>query len=203
MKVIASLALCLTVLSACTTWETSYDAPVPAEVTRGWALGSVAVTVPTTLSVSEANSFLPEADIVWREDKLTGGQTRYQQVDAIVTDGITRGASGLTGSRPVRIAATVETFHALSEKARYGLSQSGVHNITYVMQVFDMRTDAPLTEPTVIFADLPALVGAEALEAEAQGRTQKVNITNHIAQVTAGYLSLGPDVRGGFQRVGR
>lgn len=203
MKVIASLAVCLTVLTACSKWETSYDAPVPAEVTQGWALGSVAVTVPSTLSVSEANTYRPDADIVWREDKLTSGQSRYAQVDAIVTDGITRGAAGLKGSRPVRIAATVETFHALSEKARYGLSQSGVHNITYVMQVYDMRTDAPLTEPTVILADLPALVGDEALAAEAQGQTQKVNITNHIARVTAGYLSLGPDVREDFQRLGR
>ena len=204
MKILVSLLLSLSVLSACGgQWHTNYEAPVPTAVSRDWRLSAVNVFVPDTLTVSEANSFTPEADIVWREDPLSTGQTRYEQVDAILTDGIRRGASGLSGARDIKIEATVDTFHALSEKARYGLSSSGVHNIGYVVQVFDARTGAPLTEPDLIQADLVAFVGDQALEAEAQGLTQKVRITEHIAKVTAGYLGIGPDIRGAFGRIGR
>lgn len=202
MKAILSLFLSLVLLSACSSWQTSYDAPVPVEMSQNWRLGDVVVTVPETLTVSEDNVYLPDADIVWREDPL-GDSTRYAQVAQIVEAGVTRGASGLSGSTPVRIKVTVGTFHALTEIARYGLSSSGVHNITYAMQVFDMRSGAALTDAETIQADLVALVGDQALEAEAQGITQKVRITDHIAKVTAGYLGIGPDVRSEFARVGR
>lgn len=203
MKAILSLFLSLVLLAACSSWQTSYDAPVPSSVSQNWRLGDVVVTVPETLSVSEDNVYLPDADIVWREDPLGDGSTRYDQVAAIVEDGVTRGASGLSGATPVRIKVTVGTFHALTEIARYGLSSSGVHNITFAMQVFDMGSGAALTDAETIQADLVALVGDQAIEAEAQGITQKLRITDHIAKVTAGYLGIGPDVRSEFARVGR
>lgn len=204
MRAFLILTLSLLVLSACgTQWQTSYDAPVPAEVAQNWRLGSVEVTVPETLTVSEANIYFPNADIVWREELLAPGVTRYDQVDAIVTEGITRGASGLSGSQPVRILATVSSFHALSHIARYGLSTSAVHNISYTMQVVDARTGAAVTEPTLIAADFPALLREEAVAAETSGQTQRVRIVNHIANVTAGYLGLGPDVRNSFTTIGR
>ncbi|WP_424970309.1 DUF6778 family protein [Dinoroseobacter sp. S76] len=202
MKAILSLFLSLVLLSACSSWQTSYDAPVPVETSQNWRLGDVVVTVPETLTVSEDNVYLPDADIVWREDPL-GDSSRYAQVAEIIETAVTRGASGLSGSTPVRIKVTVGTFHALTEIARYGLSSSGVHNITYAMQVFDMRSGAALTDAETIQADLVALVGDQALEAEAQGITQKVRITDHIAKVTAGYLGIGPDMRSEFARVGR
>ncbi|MEM1078394.1 MAG: DUF6778 family protein [Pseudomonadota bacterium] len=202
MKAILSLFLSLALLAACSSWQTSYETPVSVETSQNWRLGDVVVTVPETLTVSEDNVYLPDADIVWREDPLGDG-SRYAQVAEIVEAGVRRGASGLSGATPVRIKVTVGTFHALTEIARYGLSSSGVHNITYAMQVFDMRSGAALTDAETIQADLVALVGDQALEAEAQGITQKVRITDHIAKVTAGYLGIGPDVRSEFARVGR
>lgn len=204
MKAFLILALSAFVLTACgTEWQTDYDAPIAAEVSKNWRLADVQVRVPDTLSVSEENVYFPDADIVWREEVLSPGVTRYDQVDTIVTEGITRGAAGLSGSQPVTIRATVSTFHALSEIARYGLSTSAVHNIAYTMQVVDARTGSALTEPTLIQADFPALLREEAIQAENSGQTQRVRITNHIAQVTAGYLGIGPDVRNSFSTIGR
>lgn len=66
----ALLGLSATLLSACVgggTFETAYD-PVPPDLARGWRLAGVRVSVPKTLTVSEAKKLLPNADIVWRED---------------------------------------------------------------------------------------------------------------------------------------
>ena len=46
-------------------FRTFYDEPAPSQ---GWRISAVEVTVPRTLSVSEEESFVPKADIVWRED---------------------------------------------------------------------------------------------------------------------------------------
>ncbi|ABV93421.1 conserved hypothetical protein [Dinoroseobacter shibae DFL 12 = DSM 16493] len=204
MRAFLILALSTFVLSACASqWQTDYAAPIPAEVSQNWRLAGVEVLVPETLTVSEDNVYFPIADIVWREEALTPGVTRYDQVDAIVTDGITRGASGLSGSQAVKILATVGEFHALSEIARYGLSTSAVHNIAFAMQVVDARTGAALSEPTMIQADFPALLRDEAIQAETAGQTQRVRITDHIAKVTAGYLGIGPDMRNSFVTIGQ
>jgi hypothetical protein len=65
----ALLGLTALLLSACvgSTHMTDYD-PLSADVTRDWRLAEVRVNVPKTLTVSEAKSLLPQADIVWRED---------------------------------------------------------------------------------------------------------------------------------------
>jgi len=164
------------------------------------AVVAVEVTVPATLTVSEDNAYAPNADIVWREDPFGN---RHEQVDAIITNAAKRGASGLQGTRAVKLLITVQQFHALSEKARALLNNSGVHNIILTAQVVDAKTNNPLSPPDSIEADLVAFVGDQAIAAEKQGLTQKVRITNHVAKVIAGWLGSGEDVRGTFTRNGR
>lgn len=190
----------LAFLAACTgAWETSYEAPQDASVTRGWNVGSINVSVPEALTTTENNSFAPDADIVWHGDPFGN---RKVQVAMIMEDGIRRGARGLRGSQSVDFQVVLEEFHALTPKAR-AEAPSAVHNITYTIQVFDRRTGEALTEPERIRADLPAFTGAQAFEALQVGQTQKVRILDHLERVTAGWLGIGPDPRQEFGSVGR
>ncbi len=188
------------VLSACVanTFETTY-APLGADVTRAWRLAEVQVDVPRTLVVSEAKTYLPDADIVWREDPMGD---RYDQVDVIMTRAITQGAQGLRGGRPVIIKAEVTRFHALTFEAELNLENDGVHNIDFIASVIDARSGEVLVAPTPIRAELIALSGAEMRAARAAGKTQKSMITNHVAATVAGWLGTGPDNRGSFARRG-
>ena len=180
-------------------WMTNYSDVVSRTSSSNWGNGSVTVTVPRTLSVSEANSFAPSADIVWQEEPQGD---RYEQVRAIIEEGATRATRKLGNGRPVTLAITVQEFHALTQRARYN-APGGVHNITMVAQVFDTLTGQPLTPPDEIRADLLAFTGAAAAAAEARGYTQKFRITNHIDKVMSGWLGVGPDPRGTFAELGR
>jgi hypothetical protein len=197
----ALLGVTAVLLSACVgggTFETAYE-PLPADVARSWRVADVRVDVPRSLTVSEAKSLLPNADIVWREDPAGD---RYAQVAKIMDDAVTRGASGLRGSRPVVIDVKVTRFHALTFEAEQRGQNWGVHNIQFVAQVSDARTGEVLVPATDIRAELPALSGDQMRAARQKGVTQKSMITNHVAKTVAGWLGTGPDNRGEFSRQG-
>lgn len=182
-----------------TNWEVSYDQVLSAEVTRSWKLKDVIAIVPDELSVSNANTFAPNADIVWHGEPFGD---RRAQVAQIIDEGITLGARELTGARLVTITATVRQFHAVTPIA-VARAPSAVNNIKYVIQVYDSATGQPLTEPQFIAADLIAYVGSAAVSAAIQGQTERVRIVNHLAAVTRGWLGFGPDQRQTFTGVGR
>ncbi|WP_415403144.1 DUF6778 family protein [Tateyamaria sp. SN3-11] len=139
---------------------------------------NITVRVPRSLSVSEANRYLPSSDIVWREDPIGD---RHAQVANIFHAAMTQGTAPLDGAAPVALDIEVARFHALTEKARY--TTGGVHNINFVLTLRDPETGVILGEPRKIRADLDAFGGQQALAAEARGQTQKVRITNHLAEV--------------------
>ena len=142
------------------------------------------VLVPQTLKVSERNSYYPGGDIVWRGDAIGN---RHQQVKAIFDTALSQGTAQMDGIVPVRLDIRVDRFHALTEKARYTIG--GVHSITFVLQIRDLSTGLALGEPRLVKADLDAFGGQQALRAEARGQTQKVRITNHLAEVIRQELS--------------
>jgi len=144
-----------------------------------WHVKDVRVNVPRTLHVSEANMFYPIADIVWRGDPYGD---RYEQVAKIIDDAVTQGVQHLHGRQEVYIDIDVLRFHALTEKAR--LFVGGTHSIRYMMTVRDAKTGAILVGPTEVVADIVALGGRKAIEAERRGITQKVRITSHLAAMT-------------------
>lgn len=139
---------------------------------------NVIVRVPRALSVSEANRYLPSSDIVWREDPIGD---RHAQVAAIFHGAMEQGTAALDGATPVELDIEVARFHALTEKARY--TTGGVHNINFTLTLRHAETGALLGEPRRVRADLAAFGGRHALAAEARGQTQKVRITNHLAEV--------------------
>ncbi len=141
-------------------------------------VADVRVTVPRSLKVSEANSFKPIADIVWREDPMGD---RYVQVEKIMDTAFQRGISSLKEGREVVVDVTVQEFHALTQRTRY--TWGGTHAIRFDMTVRDAATGIILEPTRTVQSDLRAFGGVEALAAEARGETQKVRITEHLAKV--------------------
>jgi hypothetical protein len=161
--------------------------PAPAEEVAPrplWRVTAIRVTVPRSLRVSEANVFYPLADIVWRGEPRGD---RWQQVQAILEEGLARGAAEATEGPPVAVEIELQRFHALTEKARYTVG--GVHAIRFLWTLRDARTGAVIDGPRVVDASTPASGGAKALAEEAQGITQRVVITARLAEVMRQELS--------------
>lgn len=171
-------------LSACASVDTAtrnapLDAPMLRPATLPLDVQEVRVRVPPELRVSEANRYLPGGDIVWRED---APGDRHAQVGAILQEALERGVSEMPGGGvPVVLDVELSKFHALSEKARYTIG--GVHAIQFSYSLRDADTGAALAEPEFVKADFKALGGQAAIAAERQGITQRVRITDHLANV--------------------
>lgn len=199
----ALLIAMVPLLSGCMTktFETYYEAPAPRDEVRNWRLAGVRVSVPEKLTVSEEHTYEPPADIVWREDPIGD---RHPQVAAIMKTAVERGAKGLHGGRPVWLDIQVTRFHALTFEAEsLNMAGVGVHNVEFYITVVDARSGKRLAGPEFIDAAMPALTGAEMIQARLRGESQRSQITNHVARTVAGWLGIGPDQRGSFVRVGR
>ncbi|MFX0540376.1 DUF6778 family protein [Roseovarius sp. S4756] len=153
------------------------DAPQRA-TTMAVDIQSVRVNVPRTLKVSEANSYYPGGDIVWRGDPIGD---RYEQIGAIFEEAMMRGTQNMKSGVPAVLDIEVQRFHALTEKARY--SVGGVHDVTFSVTLRDPATGLALTPTRSIEADLKGYGGSQAMAAEQRGETQKVRITDHLAKV--------------------
>jgi len=102
----------------------------------------VQVSVPDYLVVSEANVYVPQADIVWREDPLGD---RHAQVRDIMTNALTMGTNALSGPNDVIVAARVNMFHAITEKARNSIGGKHKVRITnHVAGVIQTALRAPV-----------------------------------------------------------
>jgi len=134
------------------------------------------IKVPRSLVVSEADSYKPAADIVWRGDPFGD---RYAQVKAIFEEGIGRGVRSLQGNLPVVVHIEVRKFHALTERTRY--SVGGTHAIDFLLSVTNGRTGEVIIPPYLVSTRLKGYGGDKALAAERIGLTQKVRITAHLA----------------------
>ncbi|GFE63333.1 DUF6778 family protein [Litoreibacter roseus] len=189
----------LAVAGCSSTWETKFDEQLDPAVTRGWNVQDIDIVIPDQLTVSNTNRYFVDADIVWHDDEFGD---RRKQVATVLEDGLREGLNDLNGSRPVNFRITLTQFHALSPRARTN-APSAVHNITFYAQVFDARTGKLIVPADLIQADIEALTGFRAREAEERGETQKVRIKNHLANVIRGWAGIGPDPRRSFTTVGR
>jgi hypothetical protein len=142
------------------------------------------VSVPQSLSTSEANSFHPNVEIVWRGDPQ--GE-RHAQVKAIFETAMARGTKTMHSGPQVVVDIEVTRFHCLTEKARFTVG--GVHNMRFMMTVRDAATGAVLQGPRLINADIRASGGARAIAEDAAGQTQKVVVTERLAEVIRRELS--------------
>jgi len=163
--------LIVVALSGCMTrsFETSYLDLVTRTASSGWYTRDIDVIVPKHLTVSEENRYRPRGDIVWHGEPLGD---RHAQVQRILEVAARNATKYLRGRKPVRIEIELETFHALSNRARLS-SPSAVH-----------------------------FTRTRALEALRIGETQKVRITRHLEGVLKGWLQQGQDPRGSFAALG-
>ncbi len=145
---------------------------------------TVAVSVPRELRVSEANSYYPGGDIVWRGDPIGD---RHAQVQKIFEDAMVKGVEPLDGPVAVDLLIEVKRFHAISEKARYTVG--GLHSITFDVAIKNTETGELVVPVRTVKADLDAFGGRAAILADERGDTQKVRITNHLSEVIRQELS--------------
>ncbi|NAZ36089.1 DUF6778 family protein [Rubellimicrobium sp. CFH 75288] len=134
------------------------------------------VEVPASLRASEANTFYPFADLVWRGDPPGD---RHAQVAALFEEAARRAIAADLGGREAVAVARVERFHGVTERTRF--SVGGVYSIRFTLLFVDPETGEPLAPPRVIRADLPAPGGNAAVELDRQGQTEKVRVTDHLA----------------------
>ncbi len=147
-------------------------------------VADVEVTVPRALRVSEANTFYPMADIVWRGDALGD---RYAQVASIFTDAAQRATGGMNTGRAVAVQIELVRFHGVTEKTRYTVG--GTHNMVFDLTVRDAASGAVLDGPRRVVADAKAAGGQAAIAEEQAGRTQRVVVTEKLAEVLRRELS--------------
>lgn len=136
------------------------------------------VTVPRDLLVSEADVYLPIADIVWHGDPEGD---RYEQIKAIFDAALGRSTSDMTQGRPVEVLIQVHKFHALTPKTR--ATVGGNFAMHFYLTVYDAVTREVLDGPRMIIADTPASGGVRALREEKRGITQKSVITGRLVEV--------------------
>jgi hypothetical protein len=170
-------------LSACATpFAVTRDAPLGPIVpvieapTQDWSVTGIDIVVPRTLTVSEANSIKPNADIVWREDPLGD---RYVQVETILREALTPVLQPREGAATdVVVQIEVIRFHALTERARYTVG--GEHEVEFMLTVRHAQTGEILSGPRAVDLTFRAHGGQAAIQAEAQGITQRVAITERL-----------------------
>lgn len=180
-------------LSACGSFDTaSRNAPLDlnqvAPVISAAPVVAIAdynIKVSRALRVSEANTYYPLGDIVWRGE-VPGD--RHAQVARIFQDSILKVQSqNAEGAMPVVVDVEVLRFHALTEKTRYTIG--GVHSVTFTMTVRDPITDQILVPAYEVSANLRGFGGSNAIAAERNGLDQKTRITHHLTNVIARELA--------------
>lgn len=208
LKTLAVLALALGLGACGSTPPVSRNLPLDATgvsigsksaaVAAQYAVAEIRVAVPQQLRVSEANMFYPIADIVWRGEPLGN---RYAQVKAIFEDGLGQGTAAMHAGRKVIVEVEVTRFHSLTEKTRYTIG--GVHSVKFNLTIRDAETGMVLDGPRPVVADVKGAGGSAAIAEEMAGRTQRIVITEHLAEVirrelapiAAPDLSTGPTSR--------
>ena len=162
--------------------DTLIDSSSAALVVRGqtasYDIEAIRILVPRSLTVSEANTFKPRADIVWRGDVMGD---RHAQVSAIFQEAMTLGTASVQTGRKADLEIEVTRFHALTEKTRYTFG--GMHEMRFVLTLRDSASGQVLDGPREIVADIKASGGAAAIAEEQVGRTQRVVTVERLAQV--------------------
>lgn len=159
----------------------------PTELQSSYNVTKVNFSFDPAMQVSEANSYFPGKDLVWREDPYGD---RFAQVRAIMTEALQRGVSTIKGPRPVVIDVQLTRFHALTEKTRFS-SLPATHDIQYNLTVRDASTGVVLEGPRHVNGKFKALTGDAAIEAMARGETQKARIQAEMVALIRRELGWG------------
>ena len=182
---LAFLGLAALGVSACSTTpivDVTQNITVPSGLAAqaqaaDWQVQEIIISVPDSLTVSEANSIKPRSDIVWREDPIGD---RHLQVQGLIEEAMEFALRPLTeeGSTLIMVELEVIRFHALTERARYTIG--GEHEIELMFTVRNAETGAALTGPIPVDLTFRALGGSRAIAAEREGIFQRDRIQSQI-----------------------
>jgi hypothetical protein len=131
------------------------------------------VDVPDSLVVSEANNYLPNADIVWRGDAFGD---RHQQIRALFEEAFQ--SADLGEGQPVLVSIKVTRFHALTEKARY--VTGGNYAIHFMLQLTDPKTGALVAETRLVKINQLVAGGYKTMLDDHKGRTEHLQVVGFI-----------------------
>jgi hypothetical protein len=134
--------------------------------------------VPRNLLVSEADVYLPRADIVWHGDPVGD---RYAQIETIFESALAQSTADMTQGRAVEVVVQVEKFHGVTDKTR--ATVGGNFGMHFYLTVLDAETGALIDGPRLVVADTPAAGGIRALREEQRGITQKSVVLARLIQV--------------------
>ena len=138
----------------------------------------VRVIVPGSLRVSEAETWYPNADVVWRGEPRGN---RLEQVQRIVSEAAAAGTSRLKSGLPVVAEIEITRFHCLTEKTRNTIG--GMHSLQFMLTVRHAETGEVLDGPRLVIADTKAAGGSRAIAEDYAGRTQRVVVVERLTQV--------------------
>lgn len=169
-------------LAACGTTQQTVSRNLPPETiasleAQPLRIASYHVAVPRTLAATEAESFFPSADIVWKGDPEGD---RHQQVAAIFEDGIRKSATLMGDGRAVDVRIEVQRFHGVTDRTRF--SVGGRHEIDFTLVATDTETGEVVVPSHEVSVWLKSLVGKRAIESDQKGVTQKVRVTDFLAR---------------------
>lgn len=161
------------------------DATSPRKVLKAqYDVQQVAISVPRSLRVSEANVFYPIADVVWRGEPRGD---RYAQVERIFQEAAAQATVSMTEGRKVNVSIEITRFHCLTEKTRYTVG--GTHALDFMMTVTDAVTGQVIDGPRAVVGDIKASGGAHAIAEDQMGRTQRVVVVSRLTEVLRRELS--------------
>lgn len=138
----------------------------------------VKILVPTSLRVSEAETWYPIADVVWRGEPRGN---RLEQVYRIFSEAAAAGTSDLTTGLPVIAEVQVTRFHCVTEKTRNSIG--GMHSMQFTLTIRHAETGEILDGPRKVVADTKASGGSKAIAEDYAGRTQRVVVVERLTQV--------------------
>lgn len=158
-------------------------------ISRSYVIEGMYFSAPEDISVSEANSYYPQADVVWRGDPVGD---RVEQIGAIFNTAADRNKERMIGDVPIVVDVQLVRFHGVTERTRF--SVGGVYNIVFDMQVRHAETGEVIEQSRRVLADLSAPGGVAVLLQEQRGQTEKVRVTDFLTQVFKDELSGTYDV---------
>ena len=145
---------------------------IPLNVTQ------VVIKVPSSLRVSEADTWYPMADVVWRGEPRGN---RLVQVQAIFEEAAAKGTADLKSGVAVVAEVEVTRFHCVTEKTRNTIG--GMHSLQFMLTVRHAETGEVLDGPRLVIADTKAAGGSRAIAEDYAGRTQRVVVVERLTQV--------------------
>ncbi len=156
----------------------------PAAMVNSYDVQDIVVVVPAALRVSEANSYYPMGDIVWRGDPYGD---RHVQIKALFDSAAARGALDLSGDVPVIAEITLVRFHGVTERTRFSIG--GVYNVEFNLTIRNALTGQIIEGPRFVEANLPAPGGSAAIMLDQSGQTERVRMLDFLTHLLIDELS--------------